>query len=381
MNSITINFPRKLVFGNNCLNNFIEEFTHLEYKRVLIVGDPHIPNIIDNIEKSFLSAGIEVRVDTSIKREPTIASFETVLKSAAAIDADSVIGIGGGSVLDVAKLVAALYKNTQSIKDVIGIGNLKKRDIFLACLPTTSGTGSEVSPNAILLDEDDNMKKGVISPFLMPDSTYVDPFLTITVPPSVTAATGIDALTHCIEAYANRFAHPIIDNYAINGIRLLTANIVKAVKNGKDIEARERISLGSMYGGICLGPVNTAAVHALSYPLGGEFHIAHGISNAVLLPYVMKFNAEKYPERYAEIALAIGAEKSDTDLETAINGIRIIENIYAEAVVPTSLRALNVPQNAIGNLAESALKVQRLLKNNLRDVTLEDAIMIYNQAY
>src|SRR5699024_3953020 len=194
---------------------------------------------------------------------------------------------GGGSVLDVAKLVAAQLNNGQSLEDIVGIKKLKNRDFLLICMPTTSGTGSEVSPNAILLDQRDNQKKGIISPFLVPDIVYADPLLTVTLPPSVTAATGIDALTHCIEAYANRFAHPLVDMYALEGIRLISSNIVEACKNGQDIEARSGMILGSLYGGVCLGPVNTAAVHALSYPLGSQFHIAHGLSNAILFPDVL----------------------------------------------------------------------------------------------
>src|SRR5262249_48336492 len=161
--------------------------------------------------------------------------------------------------------------------------------LFLVCLPTTAGTGSEVSPNAILLDEADQLKKGVVSPYLVPDAAYVDPQLTRSVPPSVTAATGLDALTHCIEAYANKFAHPAVDLYALQGVGIIAQNLLRAVRNGGDMEARTELSLGSFYGGLCLGPVNTAAVHALAYPLGGQFHVAHGVSNAVLLPHVIRF--------------------------------------------------------------------------------------------
>ncbi len=187
----------------------------------------------------------------------------------------------------------------------------------LVCLPTTAGTGAEVSPNAILLDEADELKKGVVSPHLVPDAAFVDPLLTISVPPAVTAATGLDALTHCIEAYANKFAHPIVDIYALQGIKLISANLVRAVRNGGDIEARAALSLGSLYGGLCLGPVNTAAVHALAYPLGGRFHIAHGVSNALLLPHVLRFNFSAAPERYAEISAALGVARNGSALTTA----------------------------------------------------------------
>ena len=203
------------------------------------------------------------------------------------------------------------------------------RELPLVCLPTTAGTGAEVSPNAILLDEADELKKGVVSPHLVPDAAFVDPLLTISVPPAVTAATGLDALTHCIEAYANKFAHPIVDTYALQGIRLISANLVRAVRNGNDIEARAALALGSLYGGLCLGPVNTAAVHALAYPLGGRFHIAHGVSNALLLPHVLRFNFSAAPERYAEIAVALGVARNGSDLGTAEQGVEFLSQLIA----------------------------------------------------
>ncbi len=165
----------------------------------------------------------------------------------------------------------------------------------------------------------------------MPDAAYVDPLLTVTMPPAVTAATGIDAFTHCVEAFANRFAHPIVDNYAIEGIRLISHNLVRAIENGKDIEARTAVSLGSLYGGMCLGPVNTAAVHALSYPLGGEFHVAHGVANAVLLPHVLEFNLPAAPKRYADVALALGVTPGATYEETAKRGLERVRELHASA--------------------------------------------------
>src|SRR6185312_1331641 len=184
--------------------------------------------------------------------------------------------------------------------------NVKGRSLPLICLPTTSGTGSEVSPNALLLDENTQSKKAVISPHLVPDAAFIDPALTLTVPAPVTAATGLDALTHCIEAYANRFAHPLVDTWALDGIRHIAAHLATAVREPANLEARTHLALGSLYGGLCLGPVNTAAVHALSYPLGSRHHIAHGHSNAILLPHVLRFNVPAAFGRYAEVALALG---------------------------------------------------------------------------
>jgi alcohol dehydrogenase class IV len=267
------------------------------------------------------------------------------------------------------------------VRETFGINQLAGRSTFLACLPTTSGTGSEVSPNAILLDESEQLKKGIVSPHLVPDAAYVDPALTFTVPPHITAATGIDALTHCIEAYANRFAHPIIDLYALEGIRLIAANVVRAVENGSDSDARTALSLGSLFGGLCLGPVNTGAVHALAYPLGGEFHVAHGVSNSVLLPHVLEFNLPAAPQRYADIALALGVEVGATPEETAHRGLDKLRQLSRQSGIPAGLSDLDVPEEAISRMAESAMKVTRLLKNNVRELTTADAEAIYRAAY
>jgi alcohol dehydrogenase class IV len=238
-----------------------------------------------------------------------------------------------------------------------------------------------VSPNAILLDEADELKKGVVSPHLVPDAAYVDPQLSVSVPPAVTAATGLDALTHCIEAYANKFAHPIVDTYAREGIQLIASHLVRAVRDGHDLEARTALSLGSLYGGLCLGPVNTAAVHALSYPLGGRFHVAHGVSNALLLPHVLRFNLAAAPRRYADVAAALGVTRNGSDTSTAEQGVEFLSNLSKHCGVPQKLSELKIPHAAIPDMAKSAMQVTRLLKNNLRPLTEADAVRIYEAAY
>jgi alcohol dehydrogenase class IV len=220
-----------------------------------------------------------------------------------------------------------------------------------------------------------------VSPHLVPDAAFVDPLLTLTVPPAVTAATGLDALTHCIEAYANKFAHPIVDTYALEGIKLISANLVSAVRNGHDIEARAALSLGSLYGGFCLGPVNTAAVHALAYPLGGRFRIAHGVSNALLLPHVLRFNFSAAPERYAVVAEALGITRNGSPLTTAEHGVEFLSQLSRDCGVPQKLSELNIPREAIPAMAQAAMKVTRLLKNNLRPLTEADAARVYEAAY
>lgn len=380
MNVITLLNPNKVVFGVGALQAFKTDYLQTGCNRLFLLTLPFLLDSLAEILDYLKNNGISFEVDTSIQNEPTFEELEIIIKKAKDFNADSVVGIGGGSVLDVSKLVAAQLKNSQSLIQTIGIGNLKERKTYLACIPTTAGTGSEVSPNAIFIDEDGN-KIGVISFYLVPDASYVDPALTLSIPPAITASTGIDALTHCIEAYANKFAHPITNLFAIEGIRLISGNLIKAYTNGSNLEARSNVALGSLYGGMCLGPVNTAAVHALSYPLGVEFHIAHGLSNALLLPHVMEFNLSHAEKEYSEIAVAMGVERSASDKETAKKGIDKLKDLNKACNIPSRLSELNIPRSALDKLAKSALEVQRLLKNNLKSIDLEDAKRIYHSAY
>ena len=393
MKAITLLQPQKIVFGTGCIQTFTDDYKKMGLRRLFVLTAPPIRPLIEGTLDELKAAGIAVEVFQDIVAEPTVNDFKRILEAARQFQADSVAGIGGGSVLDVTKLVAAFIDSDQQVEDCFGTGFIRRKGLWFACLPTTAGTGSEVSPNAILLDERDHLKKGIVSPFLIADVAYVDPKLTWTVPAKVTADTGMDALTHCIEAYTNKFAHPSVDIYALQGIRLIAANLERAVTLARDnkpadlsdnpayVEAREALAFGSLYGGLCLGPVNTAAVHALSYPLGGEFHIPHGLSNAILLPSVMKFNMPANIKRHAEVAIALGCEPGKNDEETAQRGVDFIYRLAAAVGIPDKLTALGIPQTAVDGMAKAAMQVQRLLKNNPREVTEQDTRDIYNSLY
>ena len=378
---LKIFFPGKLVFGNGTLAQLPEDILQLKPKKVFIATIEPLNNAIAGLVTALTQNKVGILLDTSIVAEPSFNDFETLMESVTPFNPDVVVGIGGGSVLDIAKLVAAQLENDQQLKDYVGIGLLKGRKRKLVCVPATSGTGSEVSPNAILVDNADNQKKGIISPFLVPDIVYVDPLLTISVPPAITAATGLDAFTHCLEAYTNKFAQPFIDIYAFEGMRLIAANIVTAVKDGHNKEAREKVAMGSLLGGFCLGPVNTAGVHALSYPLGSMFHLAHGLSNALLLPYVMEYNIPVATKKYADVAIALGCERETDDKPTACAGVRKIKRLIKDCGIPATLKEVDVPESAIPRMAADAMKIQRLLKNNPREIKEQDAIDIYKAAY
>jgi alcohol dehydrogenase class IV len=381
MNIVMLQQPARIVFGNGCAAQSVEFLAQRGARRVLLVTSKSVRPQIESLLAALKKSVVEIVESKFIPAEPTLKFFEGALAEARAAKVDSVLAIGGGSVIDVAKLLAALIHGKQTVGEIFGINLLSSRSLPLVCLPTTAGTGAEVSPNAILLDEAGELKKGVVSPHLVPDAAFIDPVLTLSVPSDVTAATGLDALTHCIEAYANKFAHPIVDNYALQGIKLISQNLLVAVRDGKNLEARAALALGSLYGGLCLGPVNTAAVHALAYPLGGKFHIAHGVSNALLLPHVLRFNFSAAPERHAEISVALGVARNGSALTTAEQGVEFLSQLSRDCGVPQKLSALNIPRTAIPEMAKSAMTVQRLLKNNLRPLAEADAAQIYAAAY
>ncbi|MCA5004711.1 iron-containing alcohol dehydrogenase [Sphingobacterium bovistauri] len=378
--NLRINFPRYFNFGNGVLSQLSEDISTYSYKEVLILSIAPLRDAIRPLIESIEEANVKVYLDESIVQEPTFDDFNRVYNAYKSCNIDAVIGIGGGSVLDVAKLVASLLNNDQSLEQIVGNGLLKKRTKDLICVPATAGTGSEVSPNAILVDYE-GQKKGIISPFLVPDMVYADPLLTVSIPQAITAATGIDALTHCLEAYTNRYSQEFIDMYAYKGMQLISSNLVEAVKDGNNIEARSNVALGSLLGGFCLGPVNTAGVHALSYPLGSMFHLPHGLSNAILLPHVMEFNYQSNVKKYAEVALALGCLKLESDEETALSGISKIKQLMVDCAIPSRLRDLNIPKDAIPTMAADAMKITRLLVNNPREINLKDAIEIFEKAY
>lgn len=381
MNALITYQPKKLLFGENVYMQMPHDLQQMGFRRLFVVTGHFMLTKLVPLANELSFKGIEIEYHTALSAEPTFDDFMQIAKAASAFKADCIAGIGGGSVMDVAKIVAALLNRPYELDNVVGIGLLQGRDAGLICVPTTSGTGSEMSPNSILLDTRDNAKKGIISPYLVPDIVYIDPLLTVGLPADITAFTGFDALTHCIEAYCNKNAHPLVDVYALKGIEMIGRSLLRAVVDGNDVAARTDLALGSMYGGMCLGPVNTAAVHALAYPLGSEYKMAHGLSNAMLLPYVLEFNLQGNEERYANVAQAMGIVHGGSFVDTANEGIEFIKGLMRECGMPQGLSALGVKKEHFAPMADGAMKVQRLLKNNLREVTHADAIAIYESAW
>jgi alcohol dehydrogenase len=378
MNTVVLQHPKRTVFGAGCLKELAADpLLEASSNILFLVATPLLKQVEETVQK-LEDAGKQVQVlEYHFPGEPTFGIFDELLAKSQAFGSHCVVGLGGGSVLDCAKLLAALMDSPQLVREVPGINILKQRKIRLICLPSTSGTGSEMSPNAILLDEDSQEKKGIISPALVPDAVYIDPELTLTLPAKLTAETGMDALCHCIEAYTNVHAHPAVDLYALQGVRLIGANLLKACLIGGDLEARTALSLGSMYGGLCLGPVNTSAVHALSYGLGGKYHIPHGLANAILLPEVLLFNLPACTEKTAEIALALGVEKASDAKKTALAGIAKIRELSNHCGIPQHLTEIGILSKDLRELTRIAMNVKRLLNNNPREVHPEDAMRIF----
>ena len=378
---VTIANVGTLTFGPGALQRCADDLIDRRARSVFVITTKPTLFLCTPLLDALEAEGITTTLWHDLVGEPTIAELGYALAAAKACRADAVVGLGGGSAMDVAKLVAALADGAQRIEDVIGTDLLKGRALWLGCVPTTAGTGSEVTPIAILADEAEDLKKGVVSVHLVPDAAYLDPALTVSMPSAVTAATGLDALTHCIEAYANRFAHPLVDTYALAGVALIAEHIERACRDGHDLEARSAMMRASLYGGLCLGPVNTAAVHALAYPLGGEFHIAHGVANALLLPHVLRFNIATAPERYADIARALGVICSGDPAADALAGVERVIALSDACGIKRRLSDFGIERAAIPRMAAAAMTVTRLLDRNPRTLTIADTRAIYEAAW
>ncbi|PIE09749.1 MAG: alcohol dehydrogenase [Rhodobacterales bacterium] len=349
-------------------------------RRVLMVTDPGVRGLglCDPCLDSLSAAGFEVSVFDAVEADP---KSETVLAAAdVAHDCDLVVGFGGGSSMDVAKVVALLARSTQPLDALYGVGLARGARLPLVLVPTTAGTGSEVTPISILTTGTVE-KKGIVSPLLLPDMALLDASLTVGLPPAITAATGVDAMVHAIEAYTSRSANNNAVSRALAGraLELLGANIRTAVADGMSREAREAMLLGSMLAGQAFANSPVGAVHALAYPVGSLFHVPHGLSNALVLAEVMRFNLPDAAQGYAEIAPRIFP---DIDMTCGTQAIAVelidrLAQLNADLGLGPGLRSVGIAESDIAKLADDAMNQTRLLVNNPREVTQGDAERIY----
>ena len=377
MNNLKLEYPSKVEFGTGSIGNLPAYLLADGRKRVLLLCDIAVAHHFPSKNVLAKLTGIDVKILPGPCHEPTYSDLDVVLATCNDFTPDCIVGVGGGTVMDLAKIAAVLTDKNTRVEDILGSGKVEQRSIGLYLVPTTSGTGSEATIRAIISDPHTGDKKAVESSALMADAVFLDPQLTFTVPSDVTASTGMDALVHCIEAFINRHSHPLIDMYALKGVDLISHNLAAAVATGRQLGPREALMLGSFYGGLCLGPVNTAAIHALAYPLGGKFHVPHGAANALLLPYVMDFNMPACEEKMAKLAKILRESPSCNDTGTVAE---YIQNLCNTCGIRTRMSDFGIAQTDIPQLAESAMRITRLLKNNPRTVTYDDALNIYEAA-
>lgn len=386
---MTITYPFRmpgvLYIGVGALERLGVEVPRLgTVRKVIVITDKVLVNVgaIEPVLAQLKAAGIEAAVFADVEPEPSTENCEMAARAVIEADAQAIIAVGGGSALDVAKGCSILVTNGGQISDYFGVEKVPAPGLPWMAIPTTAGTGSEVTFNAIFTDKAQQLKIGVVSPYLMPNVALVDPVMTLTAPPSITAATGMDALTHAIESYTSPKATPQTEMYALEAIRLLARSLRKATWFGKDLSARTDAAIGSCFAGISLANAGVGAVHALAYPLGGQFGITHGVSNSLLLPHVLTFNMIADVAKFARVAEALGEPVAGlSDRAAAAHGVEAVRTLSVDVGIPQRLRDLNIPESALDGLAEAASKVTRLLDNNPRRVTLPDIKALYRAAY
>ena len=382
MNPFTFQTTPNVLFEAGAATKIAGLVSEFGAERVLFVTDKGVrgAGLTQDAEAS-LAARCELTVFEDVVADPPSHVVETAVALCRDKRIDAVVSIGGGSALDTAKLVAYLAKSDARLDDIYGVGLAKGQRLPLLLAPTTAGTGSEVTPIAIVTTPTTE-KKGVVSPRLLPDRAILDPELTLGLPPAVTAATGIDAMVHAIEAYTSRHKkNPISDQLARQALALLSANIREVCQNGANLDARGNMLLGSMLAGMAFANAPVAAVHALAYPIGAIFHVPHGLSNALVLMGVLRFNLPEAEVLYADLAPIL--DPQTRDLPTAEKAQRFVDALAAicrDCKVPASLAEVGVREADLTRLAEDAMKQTRLLVNNPREVTYQDAYAIYSEA-
>jgi alcohol dehydrogenase len=363
---LRIHQPRRVEFGTGTAAEVGAWAKAEGFQRILVLTHRSMTGRV----QALALPGV-VTVFDGVKPEPDTDNLALAVQAALSAAPDLVVGFGGGSVMDLAKLVTVL-RGAQTLPEIIGPNKVTGRQNALALVPTTAGTGSEAGIRALVTDVVTGMKVAVESPYLLADMVAMDPDLTITLPPAVTAATGIDAMAHCVEAFTSRKSHPLIDNYALMGIGLVARYLPGAVVDGADAEARAGLLLAAYYGGICLGPVNTAAGHALAYPLGTKLMLPHGLANAIIFPHVLAFNAPSVPEKTAKIADLLGLQG---DL------LQAASTWCARLGVKMRLSENGADEAQLAPWAAEAHGIRRLMDNNPRDMSVAEVEAIYHAAF
>ncbi|KAA0256853.1 iron-containing alcohol dehydrogenase [Deferribacter autotrophicus] len=385
MKEFSFQTVKNLIFGVNSLTKLNDLASEYGIKKFLIVTDKGLieNELVDNVEKVLIEGGLDYCIFSEVVADPPEEIVLRAVDTAKKESVDGIIGFGGGSSMDVAKLVSFLSISEQNLENIYGVDKAKGERLPLIQIPTTAGTGSEVTPIAIVTTGI-NEKKGVVSKILYADVALLDPILTLNLPPKITAMTGIDAMVHAIESYTSKYKkNKISDAFAKEALNLLGTNIEKAVFTGSDVEARSNMLLGATIAGISFANSPVAAVHALAYPIGGHFHVPHGLSNSLVLPHVMRFNLPLASKYYAELARVTfpNIDFKGSNEEIAEKYIEELEGLIKKLNLPTKLREVGVGESDLEMMAEDAMKQERLLVNNPRELKKEDAYSIYKAAF
>jgi len=371
----------RIIQGRNSLRQLPDEVSKLKAKRVLIVTDPGLTKTDIPLKVLAQLQGFDTEVYSEVEPDPSIETIGTCADFVRRGRFDMIIGLGGGSAIDTAKCAAVLARNEGDVQQFLGIEKLHNPGLPKILIPTTAGTGSEVTNIAVLSLKQAHTKKGIVSRFLFADAAILDPELTVNLPSAITASTGMDALTHAIEAYVSRFRQPLTDHFALEAIRLIGANLRTAVHFGANIEAREAMLTASLYAGLAFGSAATGMVHGLAMPLGGQFNVPHGVANAVLLTHVMRFNMVSDLNRYRDIAVAMGERVEHLSVrDGALRGIEAVASLAQDVGIP-SLQSLSIPREAIDALATDGMSNSRQILPNPRNVTYDGLVGILNQAF
>lgn len=366
--SIELQFPPSIRFGEGSVAQLRQWVVEAGYERPFVVADSVNAARLDHL-------GLD-NPDCfgNVVPEPDVDNLTAAVE--AANGCDVVVGFGGGSAMDLAKLVSVMVGRNVRLAEISGPHRAPPREVGLVQIPTTAGTGSEVGPRALVTDPETRNKVATESRHMMADLAIVDPDLSMSVPPFVTAATGVDAMAHCVEAYTSKRAHPLIDGYALQGIELVGRFLKRAVENGEDTKARSGMALAAMYGGVCLGPVNTTAGHALAYPLGTRHKLAHGIANALIFPHVLAVNEPATPGKTAMICEALGIAPGGPDV------IREGATAFCATLgLDMRLRAHGVPEEDLPAMAAEAHAIRRLLDWNPVELSVDDILRLYQEAW
>jgi len=383
MNKVNIfqTTPR-IIMGTGASNKIADEVMRFSKKSVMIITDPGLvqSGICGRFEELLIKAGCSVHCFDSVEPDPPFEIASQAAQCVRDAGADLILGIGGGSSLDIAKVASILVTNTEPVSTYFGIDLVPNPGLTTILAPTTAGTGSEVTPIAILSDHHEKLKKGIVSPHLFPAVALLDPELTLGLPAAITAATGMDALIHAVEAYTSKNATSFTDMLAQEAMTLISKHISTAFANGSNLEARAKMLQGSLLAGMAFANAGVTAVHAFAYPIGAEFHIPHGVANSIMLAPVMEFNMLGNLTKFAHMAQAFGENTLGlSERQAAKVAVESLRNLAADLKIPKSLSGFGVKAEDIPSLAKGVMKVTRLLANNPRELKLEDAEEIYRQ--